>query len=287
MQRQEKKVTFRSRVAALVGFLLVSGAGAQTQAEADIEDIRVDAVAQRATVLFGADLGFPDGVRWAQVELDCKTRKLSTRGIKYRLLAEVEDMATDPQAVAALKAKKVLKTGADAFIVTTDRDHSHLWLGCIDGKLVTDLRGYTFGDTSLYVGHSHANVGIRHYAHGVTTVKVPVLNGKYLSIDFSGKAETGLTIDRLGLVGVPQGPTQAFFYYDAARKTLVPLQYGSNSRGVSRFGNVKVPKDGKLIFYYAPDYTKATGWQKVVLEMPRGLTWNEPASKPTGAKFAN
>ena len=105
-------------------------------------------------------------------------------------------------------------------------------------------------------------------------------------VSLEGKTLTAAQTIANIIIGYTGGENKVgVFLYDAKRNVLVPLRYGGSDSGIAAVRGSKV--DGLLEVYFAVDYTVDTDWRKLTFDFKRSLVWNEPASKPAGAKFGH
>lgn len=279
-----KQLLLRSRTISLSAALLVTLLGA-SQAQT-VKSLKIDAAAQKATMLVGANMGFPDGERWARIIIDCATKAVEVKGVVYdlqsALLYTLDTLKPDPAATAALVKAKVIAYRPGA--LTIRMHNGTLRLSCDGTLLKSDLSAFSkLGDRFSTGGSS--NLSMSNWENiGRSNLTVPVLNDAMNLTLIGATFPTSFEIANLSLGNYARGVNEAFFFHDRVTNTLVPLRYGGNSTGEERF-HAKIGGDGVLTFYYAPDYRQKTGWTKVTVDLRKGLTWNEPAQQPANSKF--
>lgn len=276
-----------------LGAALFSASTAATAPSVLFEVIKVDALNQKASLTYNADLGFPDGVRWVTVDIDCRAKgsNVTTRGLQYSLEGAMaftddplKDMPTDPEAVALFKKAGILLIApkGDTFIA------KGLWMHCRNGILLSDYKMFDRAGSSLNPPHIASNLKARNGPIW-NKLTVPILTGESLTISMDGESlNSARTVQGVSLGNFARGTNQAFFYYDAAKKILVPLRYENNDQGALRFKDVPLSANRpnrKMVFYYAPNFRVNTGWMKTTVDLADALIWSEPATRPAGSQF--
>lgn len=250
-----------------------------------IQRFVIDAAAQQAHLILAADIGFPSGIRWATASVDCKAKKVAVRGVTMAEDVPLNELKGDPVAVPGMTKGGMLSMSTSALMVKTVIGNFRLY--CDGPILKSDFSAAVDNNGLRDLTTDLPAIRLRSYLMtGTSILDVPVLSKQRLTLEFDGTPVTRAThIDHVAVGDYATQPGQAFLYHDRAKNMLVPLRYDGINRSTTPFRNVPLPKDRLLHFYYAPDYRLATGWTRVVIDLQRGLTWNEPASKPAGATF--
>lgn len=260
-----------------------------------ITDVSVNTTTQNVTAEIVADLGFPLGERRAIVTLACATGKVTVQGITRDDFSFNDETTPDPEAGKGLLDAKVVQTGNS--VITIRTAEGPLRFTCRDKLVITDLSGFNDArnNATLKTGMS-SNVGLYQYRgmfpNAITIPAVTFLSSEGTPINSSISLKTvGPNIPGSTLVGgfsldnYAHEKGQGIFLYDAKANTLAPLRYDGNDAGLSKYQSVKIPQGSQVVFYYASDYTKSTGWQKIVFDLKTMQAWSLPTSKPANAKF--
>lgn len=274
---------------------LLFPASAATTPLGTMDGISVNTLSQQVLAEVVSDLGFPLGVRRAAVRLDCATGKATVEGFTREDFSFDDTTTPDPEGGKAIIDAKIVQTGPGAVSVRTTT--GTLRFLCRDKVLVTDLSGFNDARNDADLKDEFgSNVGLSQYQglfpNTVTIPAVTFLNKEgearntSISFDTAGPNIPGSTaVGDFGLDNYAHEKGQGIFLYDAKANTLAPLRYDGNAAGLRKYQSVTVPKGSQVIFYYAPDYTKATGWQKMVFDLKTMQTWSVPSSKPSNAAF--
>lgn len=262
-----------------------------TAPTAYINDVNVDPIAQSGTITAISDLGFPIGERAIQVTLRCQTTGATVKTYKSDGMGAYSS-ETDPAALSVISSSKLVQTSSTAVQVRSTGGILRMF--CKDRVLYTDFSGaFSPGSRPNQDDLGDGHVRLRRWpSSGTVDVTYPIFaqpgTGQTDFFDFfvslDGKTLTAAQSIADIVIGYTGGENKVgVFLYDAKRNVLIPLRYGGNSSGIAAVRGTKV--GGLLEVYFAVDYTVDSDWRKLSIDFKKSLVWNEPASKPAGAKF--